>query len=388
LLAKVAWFDRDQTLIRQFKTGVSIHSHTSCSRESLEFVGRIFASHPASHPLLRAFLQSHNAKAGRHGVSLDLAKGYWTPPLCPRSAYEVEKNQIEQKLGMQALVSLSDHDCVDAPLLLRVVPAMQETPISLEWTVPFQTSKFHLGVHNLPSARAGELFDELKACTAQPSTGRICDLLRTLHAIPDVLVVLNHPQWNLYANPPAEFAQNLEDFLALNNGHLGAFELNGSRGWEENRRVAQLAARWQQILVSGGDRHGCEPNANLNLTNAASFAEWVHQVRVERISQLLFMPQYNEPMGARFYQVFLDAIRDNPDHSDGACRWDQRTFHPGPDGVVRPISTLWAHIPAFLQTILNIARLAETTNLLNAMRFFGGQPSGQMPGIVGQEESA
>jgi hypothetical protein len=109
---------------------------------------------------------------------------------------------------------------------------------------------------------------------------------------------------------------------------------------------------------------------------------------VERISQLLFMPQYNEPMGARFYQVFLDAIRDNPDHSDGACRWDQRTFHPGPDGVVRPISTLWAHIPAFLQTILNIARLAETTNLLNAMRFFGGQPSGQMPGIVGQEESA
>ncbi len=51
--AKVAWFDRDQPLIRQFKTGVSIHSHTSRSKESLEFVGRIFES----HPLLRAFIR-------------------------------------------------------------------------------------------------------------------------------------------------------------------------------------------------------------------------------------------------------------------------------------------------------------------------------------------
>ena len=57
-------------------------------------------------------------------------------------------------------------------------------------------------------------------------------------------------------------------------------------------------------------------------------------MRVERTSQMLFMPQYNEPIVARFYQTFLDAIRDYPDHSDGACRWDQRTFHPGPDGVV------------------------------------------------------
>jgi hypothetical protein len=382
LPAKVAWFDRDQTFTRQFKTGVSIHSHTSCSKESLEFVERIFTS----HPLLRAFLESHNNKADKHGIQLELAKGYWTPPLCPRSAFELEKNQIEQRLGMQALVSLSDHDCVDAPMLLRV--AMQETPISLEWTVPFQTAKFHLGVHNLPAARAGELLDELKACTAQPSTERVCDLLRTLHAIPDVLVVFNHPLWNLYANPPAEFAQNFEDFLALNNAYLGAFELNGTRSWEENRRVAQIASNWQQIAISGGDRHGSEPNANLNLTNATCFSEWVHELRVERTSHTLFMPQYHEPILTRFYQTFLDAVREYPDHSDGACRWDQRTFHPGPDGVVRQISSLWGGVPPFLQAILGVARLAETTNLLNAMRFFGGQPSGQMPGIAGQEESA
>ena len=84
------------------------------------------------------------------------------------------------------------------PLLLRVVPAMHEIPVSLEWTVPFQSAKFHLGVHNLPASRAQELMAELKACTAQPSTESVCDLLRTLHAIPEALVVFNHPLWNLY----------------------------------------------------------------------------------------------------------------------------------------------------------------------------------------------
>jgi hypothetical protein len=388
LPAKLAWFDRDQPLLRQFRTGVSIHSHTSCSRESLEFIGRIAESHPLLRTILRA-LSGTVSRTGR-GLQLDFTRGYWTPPLCPRSAYEVEKNQIEQKLGMQALVSLSDHDCMEAPLLLRVVPAMREIPLSLEWTVPFQTSKFHLGVHNLPGARAREWMDELKSCTAQPSTGRVCDLLRTLHAMPEVLVVFNHPLWNLYANPPAEFAQNLEDFLALNNGHLHAFELNGMRRWEENRRVAQLSARWQQILISGGDRHGCEPNANLNLTNATSFAEWVHELRIGRASQMLFMPQYNHSLGARCYQTFLDAIRDYPDHSDGASRWDQRTYHPGRDGMgtVQPLSLLWVRVPGFLQAIFTLARLAEATPLLHTLRVYGGQPSGNLPGITGQEEGA
>jgi hypothetical protein len=386
LQAKLAWFDRDQPLIRQFKTGVSIHSHTNCSKESLEFIGRLFDP----HPLLRTIRRALEDTVSRTGLQLDFARGYWTPPLSPRSAYEVEKNQIEQKLGMQALVSLSDHDCTEAPLLLRVVPAMRDTPVSLEWTVPFQTSKFHLGVHNLPGTRAAEWLDELKACTAQPSTARVCDLLRTLHSIPEVLVVFNHPLWNLYANPPAEFAQNLEDFLAFNNGQIHAFELNGMRKWEENLRVAQLSARWQQILISGGDRHGCEPNANLNLTNATSFAEWVHELRVERASQLLFMPQYNDWLVARCYQTFLDAIRDYPDHPDGAAQWDQRTYHPGRDGrgTVQPLSLLWVRVPGFLKAILDFARLAETTHLLNTLRVYGGQPAESMPRILGQEESA
>lgn len=382
--AKVLWFDRDQTLIRQFTTGVSIHSHTSRSKESLAFVGRIVES----NPLLRSLIRTQEGAVTKRGLQIDFEHAYWTPPLSPRSAYEVEKDQIEKKLGMNALVSLSDHDCIDAALLLRVVPAMHETPVSLEWTVPFQTSKFHIGVHNLPAARARNWMDELKACTEEPSTGRVCDLLRTLHAIPEVLLVFNHPMWNLYCNSGDEFAQNLNDFLALNNGQLHAFELNGLRRWEENRRVAQLAARWQQILISGGDRHGCEPNANLNLTNVSSFAEWVQELRRERKSQLLFMPQYNYSFEARCYQTFLDAVGEYRDHSEGAPRWEQRTYHPGRDGSMQPLSVLWARVPAFLQASLNFARLAETTHLLSTLRVYGGRPAVNMPDIAGQEEGA
>jgi len=384
LQAKVLWFNRDQALIRQFKTGVSIHSHTGRSKESLAFVGSILES----HPLLRNFIRAQEGAASKRGLPIDFKQGYWTPPLSPRLAYELEKDQIAQKLEMNALVSLSDHDCIEASLLLRVVPAMREAPVSLEWTVPFRTAKFHLGVHNLPAARARELTDELKACTAEPSTERVCDLLRTLHAIPEVLVVFNHPLWNLYANSENEFAQNLENFLALNSGQLHAFELNGLRRWEENCRVAQLAARWQQILISGGDRHGCEPNANLNLTNANSFAEWVQELRGERTSQVLFMPQYDHSLVARCYQTFLDAIGEYPDHSDGAPRWDQRTYHPGRDGSVQPLSALWIRIPGFLQAILNFARLAETTHLLSTLRIYGRRPAGNIPDISGQEEGA
>jgi len=385
LQTRYAWFDRDQSLIRQFKTGVSIHSHTSRSKESLEFVGRIFES----HPLLRMFIRVQNGTAVKKtGLQIDFARGYWTPPLRPRAAYELEKKQIEEKLGLNALVSLSDHDSIEAPLLLRVVPAMHGTPVSLEWTVPFQSSKFHLGVHNLPAAHAKEWMNELKACTAEPSTERVCDLLSTLHATPELLLVFNHPLWNLYGNPAGEFAQNLEDFLALNSGYLHAFEINGLRRWEENCKVAQLAARWQQILVSGGDRHGCEPNANLNLTHATSFAEWAQELRVKRESHLIFMPQYEHSLVARCYQTFLDAVADYPEQSDGAPRWDQRTYHPGHDGSAQPLSSLWAHVPGFLEAILNFARLAETTQLLSKLRIYGGQPAGNMPEISGQEERA
>jgi hypothetical protein len=95
------------------------------------------------------------------------------------------------------------------------------------------------------------------------------------------------------------------------------------------------------LLISGGDRHGVEPNANINLTNAASFTEFVHEIRRERRSNVLFMPQYAQPWKHRLLQSTLDAIRDYPDFPQGSRTWDERAYHADANGVMRPLSEIW-----------------------------------------------
>ena len=49
------------------------------------------------------------------------------------------------------MVSLTDHDDIEAPSTLHVLPEMGDVPISLEWSAPYGPSFFHIGVHNLPA---------------------------------------------------------------------------------------------------------------------------------------------------------------------------------------------------------------------------------------------
>ena len=84
-----------------------------------------------------------------------------------------------------------------------------------------------------------------------------------------------------------------------------------------------------------------EPNANVNLTRATSFTEFVHEVRRERQSHVLFMPQYAEPWKHRILQSTLDAIRDYPDFPEGSRWWDERVYHPDADGAIQPSEQLW-----------------------------------------------
>ena len=85
-----------------------------------------------------------------HGVDLNYAASYWTPPLPPRMAFDLERRQIEDHLRLPALVSITDHDDIEAPLLLRSTSGGRNAPISVEWTVPYRNTSFHLGIHNLP----------------------------------------------------------------------------------------------------------------------------------------------------------------------------------------------------------------------------------------------
>jgi len=115
----------------------------------------------AKRPMLHEALEKQCRKSR---IPVDFSRAYWTPPLSPKLAYETERDQIENTLGLRAMVSLTDHDNIEAPVWLRS-RCDSNTPISLEWSVPFAGTIFHLGVHNLPSGQAQATVQDLAAYT-------------------------------------------------------------------------------------------------------------------------------------------------------------------------------------------------------------------------------
>jgi hypothetical protein len=306
-----------------------------------------------------------------HGVELNYAAGYWTPPLPPRMAFDLERRQIEDHLQLPALVSITDHDDIQAPLLLRSDPCARDIPISVEWTVPYMNTVFHIGIHNLPSTPGTAWMRTFAEFTAAPSAPRLNEILSELHALPSVLIVLNHPVWDLYKVGAERHLFCVNEFLSSSGQFIHALELNGLRSWQENRQTQAIAQKWSQLVISGGDRHGVQPNANINLTHAASFDEFVHEVRHDRISHLLFMAQYAEPWRYRILESTLDVIRNYPDFPEGSRDWDDRVFHPDSKGIMRPVSQLWpgdGREPIFVRYVLGAVRLLGVGPLSSGLR--------------------
>jgi hypothetical protein len=352
----ISYLWRDKNAPRGFRSGVSLHSHTNQSKETLDFLANFGNQFPVIRPLLaRMERRSEN----NHGVHVNYSASYWTPPLTPKLAFDLEKKQIEM-LDVAPMVSITDHDNINAPMLLRTVPSARQIPVSVEWTVPYgDVQSFHIGVHNLPSARAQEWMATLEKFTKNPNPAELGEIMAALNAEPNVLVVFNHPMWDLYIVGRDRHDFLVNEFLLKYGVYLHALELNGLRNWDENRAVRRLAEKWNMLLIAGGDRHGVEPNANINLTNAESFTEFVNEVRRERLSSVLFMPQYAEPWKHRILQSTIDAIRDYPDFPAGSQRWDDRVYHPDANGVDRPLSELWpsGSAPSVIRWGLAIVRL-------------------------------
>jgi hypothetical protein len=347
---------------RQYRSAVSLHSHTNHSKESLRFIPEFTRKHPILHWALER-------QAMRSTIPVDLVKAYWTPPLHAKAAFEVERNQIEVGLGLMGLVSLTDHDTIEAPTLLRMVAETKDVPFALEWSVPFGEAVFHLGVHNLPSYRAQQMVADLAAYTRTPSDPHLSELLAMLDRCPEVLIIFNHPLWDLGGLGQQRCGEILDQFLWRNVRFLHAFELNASRSRIENNGVIELAGRWRRLLISGGDRHGCEPSGALNLTRAESFCEFVHEIRAEQRSHVLIMPQYDEPLSLRMMQAVLDVIREYPEYAPGCRRWDDRVFHPHQTtDIEQPISALWKAPPAYIERIFFVMRLLENASVRGALR--------------------
>lgn len=343
---ELQFFWRDWSIQKAFGCGVSLHSHTIYSEEGLEIIPDWIAT----------ALSVHHEK----GSALNLRNAFWTPPLTPRQAHCLEEKQIETQLQLPGLVSLTDHDDMHAGTLLRVLDRYRHAPISTEWTIPFAPAFFHLGVHNIPPAEARAIGRELVNFTANPHPGKLDGILADLNSRPDVLLVLNHPLWDEKGIGRRMHERALHSLLESHGRSIHALEVNGFRPWSENSRVLLMGRNLNLPVVAGGDRHGLEPNAILNLSHANVFSEFIHEVRYGRISHVVFMAQYRQPRSLQILQSVIDVLRDYPGNLEGRRAWGERVFYRHPEsGALTPFATIQTG---------NASRMVK--HLIAAMRLF------------------
>lgn len=350
----------------RFQTAVSLHSHTQQSKELLDFIPR----YSRKIPILSNLVRAQESKYERiHGKKLDFSKAWWTPPLPPREAYDLERRQIEHVPGLRALVSLSDHDDIEAPMHLHVLSEMNKVPISVEWTVPFGPTFFHIGVHNLPEKHAHSTMAILSDYTNHPHETKMPGVLELLNSFRLTLPILNHPFWDETGIGAEAHRATLARFTGLYRHSLHAAELNGLRDYHENAGVMKYAAEFGLPVISGGDRHGCEPNANVNLTNAPTFDAFADEVRNGGQSTVLFLNQYREPVRLRLIQGLLDVVRDYPELSEGRRKWTDRVFFQKDDGSIRTLSSLWVGDgPRIVKCFMTGVRLLESRRVRVGLR--------------------
>src|SRR5271154_4915977 len=177
--SSVSYLWREPEAAKGFATGVSLHSHTNQSKETLDFISELSKDWGVLQPVIR---WAERRCQRLQGIKPDYARAYWTPPLTPSLAFDLERRQIEEKLQIAGLVSITDHDDIQAPMLLRTVAASRHIPVSVEWTVPFGATAFHLGIHNLPSAAGADWMKRLAEFTATPVETRAPKLFAEMPA--------------------------------------------------------------------------------------------------------------------------------------------------------------------------------------------------------------
>jgi hypothetical protein len=181
---------------------------------------------------------------------------------------------------------------------------------------------------------------------------------------------LNHPLWDEKGIGVERHATVLKQLLARYGGFFHALELNGLRSWGENKQVVALGRELNLPVVAGGDRHGREPNAILNLSRALTFAEFVEEIRCERCSHVVFMPQYHEPLKMRVLQTMVDVVREYPENFAGRRSWADRVYYRDPETKITvPLQSLWPDGgPKIVKQFVAAMRLLEWTPLRSALR--------------------
>lgn len=332
---------KPEDLASRAKTGVSLHCHTEHSKEMLDFLPHYAAKLPIISRLSKMEVASYQKRKGK---AIDFSTAFWLPPLSSQTVFDIEEKQINNA-GLNALVSLTDHDGIDGNLDLHNKGEIAEVPISLEWTVPFEFGYFHVGVHNLPADRAIDITKDLLAYSFGEEGANnltLHQLFAMLNELPELLIVLNHPLWDIGRIGKERNRQLLDLFMKEHGKWIHAFEINGFRKWSENKAVIEIAEAYGIPVVTGGDRHGCQPNTVINLTNSKTFAEFTEEVRHDRRSEIVLMPEYRHSIHSRQMQSFAEILKNYPEFREGHRKWFDRIHFDTGDGLgVRPLSVHW-----------------------------------------------
>lgn len=327
----VRFLSNGEQLCESVSTGISLHCHTQHSKEILDFV----PYYAERIPLISKLWRREQARwIEKYGRPPEFSSGYWTPPLTGRQVFDSEASSL-QPLGLKAIVAITDHDSIQANLDLREEIESGNAPISMEWTVPFGGAFFHIGVHNLPPGSANdmkELLLEYTFAEGPPDDIRLNELFGMLCDIPSVLIVLNHPVWDIEMIGQQLHEEALEEFLRVHQRWLHAIEINGFRAWRENETAIQLAERLGLPIVSGGDRHCMHSNTMVNISNAATFTEFVDEVRVGGHSRIIVKPEYRTPLPARQVASIAQILGNYSDFPEGRRKWSDRVYFDANDG--------------------------------------------------------
>jgi hypothetical protein len=87
----VSYLWRDQNAHKGFRTGISLHSHTNQSKETLDFLANLGSRYAMIRPIL-ARLERRALE--KFGLRVNYAASYWTPPMTPKLAFDLESSQI------------------------------------------------------------------------------------------------------------------------------------------------------------------------------------------------------------------------------------------------------------------------------------------------------
>ncbi|MEO6587776.1 MAG: hypothetical protein ABIP06_00480 [Pyrinomonadaceae bacterium] len=323
------------------QTGVSLHCHTEHSKEMMDFIPVYTERIPVISAL---WLREKKKYEEREQKKVDFSNSFWSPPLPAMDVYLTEKQQMNDS-GLNEIISITDHDCIDGNLKVNEKINNTKAPISLEWTVPFEYGFFHIGVHNLPKKSAVEISKNLIdfSFSEIPAKERLSELFVMLNDLPDVLVILNHPIWDIEMVGKEKHRILLNNFLKEFGKWIHALEVNGFRKWSENKAVIEIAESLEMPVVTGGDRHGCKPNTVINLTNSDTFAGFAEEIRVDKRSEIVFMPDYRQPLLSRQLHSFSEILSTYTHLSEDRQNWQNRVYYDNQDGKgLAPLSVHWA----------------------------------------------